>query len=382
MAVRKSKNPTKDGRCWEFLTYYTTINGERKLKHSKLFKTQKEAKDAEREFLNTFDISDSFSCNKTLKNEFEDYMHNECEIKNKESSCYNYESIFYNNIIPYFDNGDKQMIKITLKDIEKWKNTINDKDYSMKHKKRIYVVFSNIFGYAVKIGDVKENYVKRVGNFISRNDEVKIEKEIRYQTVKEFNNFMSVVDDIEWKAFFNFTFWHGCRKGEMQALTWKDINFNKKMVTIDKTFSDKVRGGGTKITNTKNRRSRKIDLAEQSIDVLLELKNTYKQLESFHEDWFVFGGIRYLPKTTIDNNFNKYYNKLEQTSNEDINRLTHHEFGRHSHASLLLELGATTYDIALRLGDTEEVIRQTYVHPYMDQRSAKMRNLLNSDILK
>ena len=382
MAVRKSKNSTKDGRCWEFLTYYTTINGERKLKHSKLFKTQKEAKDAERNFLNEHDKIDVFSCSKTLKMEFTDYMHNECELKNKESSCYNYESIFVNNIMPYFDNGKRQIGKITLKDIENWKNTINNINYSFKHKKRIYVVFSNIFGYAVKIGDVKENYVKRVGNFINRNDEVKKEKEIRYQTIKEYNNFISIVDDIEWKAFFNFTFWHGCRKGEMQAFTWNDIDFDKKMVTINKTFSDKVRGGGTKITNTKNRRSRKIDLAEQSINVLLELKNVYKSLESFNENWYVFGGIRYLPKTTIDNNFNKYYNKLEQVSQKKINRLTHHEFGRHSHASLLLELGATTYDIALRLGDTEEVIRKTYVHPYMDQRSEKMRKLLNSDKIK
>ena len=373
---KDEKHKTKDGRKWFYKCQYIEVYGNRKTKLSKMYATKDEATKEEAKFKSQNNTEFNNTSKLTLKNTFDLYMKNECELKNKESSCYNYDSIYRNNLAPHFEDGNKIISDISLKDIQKWKNIIDSQNYSLKHKKRMYVVFSNIIGYAVKMGELKENYVKRVGNFLDRNDEVKKEKKIRYQTIDEFNQFIEVVDELVWKAFFTFTFWQGCRKGELQALQWEDIDFNKSMVTINKTFSDKVRNGGNKITNTKNRRDRKIDILEQTIPILKQLHNEYKKLDGYTNKWYVFGGITYLPKTSIDNKLKQYYIKLEnKLKTENIKKLTHHEFGRHSHASLMLELGATTYDIALRLGDTEEVIRETYIHPYMDQRSKKVREL-------
>ena len=66
-------------------------------------------------------------------------------------------------------------------------------------------------------------------------------------------------------------------------------------------------------------------------------------------------------------------------------RLTHHEFGRHSHASYLLNEGLKKgipleeiYSIiAQRLGDTIEVIKKTYAHLYEKESNDKAKNILN-----
>ena len=39
---------------------------------------------------------------------------------------------------------------------------------------------------------------------------------------------------------------------------------------------------------------------------LTKLKELYSQLEGFNNDWFVFGGIKPLPETTIQKHKNKY----------------------------------------------------------------------------
>ena len=96
---------------------------------------------------------------------------------------------------------------------------------------------------------------------------------------------------------------------------------------------------------------------------MLEWCNHNKNYKNFSEDWFLFGNTTYYANTTIDNVKKYYYDILEKLyPKENITRLTIHQFGRHSHASLLISLGVTDQAIAKRLGDTVEVIRRTYAH--------------------
>jgi|GEM_PF-5526575 len=55
MPVYKNKNSTKDGRAWQFRTYYHSIEGTKLQKKSVKYFTTKEAEQAEREFLNNID---------------------------------------------------------------------------------------------------------------------------------------------------------------------------------------------------------------------------------------------------------------------------------------------------------------------------------------
>lgn len=46
-----------------------------------------------------------------------------------------------------------------------------------------------------------------------------------FYTFEEFNQFISVEDDLKYRTFFKTLYFCGLRKGEIRALNWNDINF-------------------------------------------------------------------------------------------------------------------------------------------------------------
>lgn len=52
------------------------------------------------------------------------------------------------------------------------------------------------------------------------------------------------------------------RKGEVQALTWNDINFNTNEIIVNKTLSVKTKNSNYKITSTKNYLNRRIKMSK------------------------------------------------------------------------------------------------------------------------
>jgi hypothetical protein len=57
MSVHKMDYKTKDGRCWKFRTYYIDIEGKIKSYKSVNYATEKEAEQAEKDYLNIKIIS-------------------------------------------------------------------------------------------------------------------------------------------------------------------------------------------------------------------------------------------------------------------------------------------------------------------------------------
>lgn len=371
--VKKDKKTLDRETCkgkkwWYFYVRYENALGEKIPYRSKQFATKKEAEEEERIFLSN--VSNNSSSKLTLDELFDEYEKYLSGKKNKDTSNYSDFLNYKNHIKPIL--GNINISDITLQSIREFQHILDCKTYikskivhHYKHefKTKIHSLLSCILDYAVSMGYIQENVAKRYGNFKTKNDEVIIEEEkIKYQTPEEFENFISVISDLEWKAFFSFLYWNGCRKGEQQAVTWEDINFDTNMIRINKTLVTKIKGGGWKITNTKNRRNRTIALLPQLRPILVDLYNKESNYINFDKKWFVFGGNKFIPSTTIDNKKTEYYDLVEKKYKHNILRLTSHQFGRHSHASLLISLGVRIENIAKRLGDTEEVIRKTYAH--------------------
>lgn len=363
MSVHKDeKNKTKDGRMWYFKSSYVDLNGKRKPYKSKKYKTRSEAKDAEAKYLLKKENKIEKIKFSTLANSFFD----ELSKKRKESTVYTYLLEYNKHIAPYFENCDVAKIKIS--EIEKWRESVINKNLSIRYLNKLYTVFKMIFDYSKKYG-IKDNPVKELGPFEKRNDEVhKDEERIKYITFDEFNQFINTIDDIKWKTFFMFLYYTGCRKGEALALNWNDITFVDGNISINKTLYTKVKDK-ILITSTKNNINRNIKMSSILKEQLKKYKEEMMKYRDFSENWFVFGNTHYLPLTTIDRYKHKYFVK------SGVREITIHEF-RHSHVSLLIneyikksknnnmKVDTAKFFLMMsdRMGHSIQVMQNTYMH--------------------
>lgn len=358
--------PTKDGRSYIFSVYKKDFEGNNKKYNSKRYKTSKEAKEEERLFL--------MKKNNPLRKEFtlvaKDYFKELYNIR-KESTVYSYENAYKKNIFPFFKKCYINDIEVNT--INNWKKELEKKGFKISYLNKIYNILKGIFDYAMANYGLDSNPVTIAKRFQQKNEDVlKDEDKIRYITFEQFNKFIEIIDDTMWKTFFIFLFYTGMRKGEVQALTWNDINFEEDIIIVNKTLSVKTKEKkGFKITSTKNNINRKIKLNNILKEQLLSYKNEMEKYVDFKQEWFVFGGTKFLPQTTIDNKKHQFFLKSGLKDNE----ITIHEF-RHSNVSLLINeyvkqckknnMKVDTYKFFLmmskRMGHTIEVMQKTYLH--------------------
>ena len=195
--------------------------------------------------------------------------------------------------------------------------------------------------------------------------------ESNFWTFEEFNKFIKVVDKELYFIIFNFLYYTGLRIGEMIALTWNDINFTKKQVRVNKTFTDKVLNDTYKITTPKTNNSiRYVDIDENLLKLLIKHREKEEKIYNFKEEMFVFGNVTHIAPTTLKRYLYKYIEIAK------VKKITPHGF-RHSHVSLLINLGCDSRDVAERVGDTIQMVEKTYYHMFPAKKK-KTVNLLNN----
>lgn len=357
MPVYKDEKPTKDGRQYYFMIYKKDLNGKNKKYKSKKYKTKPEAKKAEAIFI----LKRDNPINKPFILIAEDYFKEMYSIR-KESTVYSYENAYNKNIEPYFKQFNINDINIPL--INNWKSEMLKKGFKTTYLNKIYNILKNIFDFAMRNYGITINPVSISGRFQCKNDEViKDEEKLRYITYKQFNQFITVIDNITWKTFFTFLYYTGMRKGEVLALNWNDIDFNNNEIVVNKTLYTKIKGKVI-ITSTKNNLNRKIKMNKTLQEQLILYKNEMIKYSDYKDSWYVFGCSSYLPLTTIDRHKN-YYFKLAK-----LDPITIHEF-RHSHVSLLIneyvksgQTDTTKFFLMMsnRMGHSLRVMQETYMH--------------------
>jgi len=372
MAIYKDKDKTKDGRQWYFKTYKKDYTGVNKAYKSKKYLTKKEAQEAEALFL----IKRDNPINKPFLLIAKDYFIYLYKT-NKESTAYSYESYYDNHIKMFFQKFNIEEINITV--LKTWQEYMINKNLNIRTLNKAYQILNNIFKYAIKNFGLSINYVSILGPFKEVNEKVINDKEkLRYITYEEYTEFISVVDDNMWKTFFTSLYYTGMRKGEVQALCWKDIDFEKEEITVNKTLSVKIKNksqSNYKITSTKNYHNRIIKMSKYLKEQLLSYKKEISKYSDFSEKWFVFGNSRFLPQTTIDRKKNNYFKLANQNREQKITEITIQEF-RHSHVSLLIneyvkvskeknmKVDTAKFFLMMsnRMGHTIEVMQDTYMH--------------------
>jgi integrase len=345
--VYKDTHKTKDGRCYYF---QVMVNGKRF--HSPKYLTSKEAKEEEAKYLlNHKKVS------KVLFQVVASNFFDEVKQIRKLSTYQTYIEVYNKHICPFFVDYDLNSINIL--ELKNFREKCLKMNYSTRYLNKINNVLNLILDYAsVNYGYTNLN--KTLGNYQEKKDKITTNK-IRYMTYDDYLKFISVIDELEWRTFFMFLYLTGMRLGEVLALTFNDIKDDT--IVVNKTLYTKIKGTYT-ITSTKNNLNRIVKMDKSLYKQLYEYINFMKSYTDFSNEWFLFGGSRYLPPTTI----NRYKHKYFELSG--VKEITIHEF-RHSHVSLLinqyLKNGNTDANLfflrmSSRMGHSVDVMTRTYMH--------------------
>ena len=190
-------------------------------------------------------------------------------------------------------------------------------------------------------------------------------KNILINKIDDFNKVISIIndDDVCFKTLFSTLYWTGMRIGEALALTKSDIDIEKRTININKSFS-RINKEDL-ITPPKTPKSnRKISIHKELADLLNEYIN---KLPYLADDERLFN----LSKVTARQSLYKYAKKA------GVKQIRIHDL-RHSHASLLVELGFSPLLIAQRLGHEKiETTLQIYSHLFPNKEEELINTIEN-----
>ena len=299
-------------------------------------------------------ISQFFSI--LFKNFVEIYLES-MEHRIKENTLMTKQNIFYHHIVPYL--GEMKLDEITPKDIIHWQDQVmKDNNYKQTYLKTIHNQLSALFNYAVRFYGLKSNPARLAGNM--GKEEV---GEMKFWTKEEYLTFSrAMMNKEESYHAFEILYWCGIRLGELLALTAEDFDFEKKTLRINKSYQ-RIKGKDV-ITTPKTRKSNRVLTLP---DFLAEEMQDY---------------ISRLPYLKVDDRIftitkSGLHHEIDRGCRETgVKRIRVHDL-RHSHVSMLIEMGFSAVDIANRVGHESVKVTYRYAHmfPNKDLMIAKKLNI-------
>lgn len=163
----------------------------------------------------------------------------------------------------------------------------------------------------------------------------------------------------------------GARRSEILALTWKDIDFDTKVLTINKSL-DVIKGKFVEKTTKNDTSTRKMVLTDTTIEVLKAYKEELTSACTWKEDnkLFLAKDGKPMYPTTCGKIFQKVAVKY------GLPKVNFHSL-RHSSASLQIALGVHTKLIQERMGHSSMAVTTSiYSHIFQANRT-EVANKLN-----
>ena len=347
----------KTGR-WFASFYYSNWQGKREKKMKRGFETKREALEWEREFL--------LQSTANLDMLFESFV--EIYIKDvlgrlKESTALTKQNVIKNRILPYF--AHMKIGDITPKDIIRWQNEImsyrdeKGKPYSPSYLKTIHNQIIAIFNHAVRFYELKSNPAAKAGNMGEENC-----REMLFWTKDEYAKFSEAMMDKPLSFYaFEVLYWCGLRVGELLALTPEDFDLENATLRINKSYQ-RI-GKRDVITSPKTKKSKRTIKIPNFL--CEEIAEYLKMLYSLEPTDRIF-------------NITKSYLHHEMTrgaKEAGVKRIRVHDL-RHSHISLLTDMGFSAVAIADRVGHESIDITYRYAHLFPSTQS-EMANKLDDE---
>lgn len=314
-------------------------------------------------------------CNKTFQQVYEEWYQSYINTV-RESTWNRTAGMFSNHILPAL--GKYRIRTITTAQCQ----TSLNKWYKQttRNYKRWFNYVQSIFEYGIHQGYINNNPAKQV---IMPKKHEKTGKELPNfwdkEQLKIFFNHIDPDKELEKYTLFRVLAFTGVRRGECLALTWGDLDIQKKTLSINKTLTQGIKGKQI-IQATKTKKGTRTISIDSTTMYYLKLWKL-EQRKSLLMLGFNATKKEQLMFVTKNNTFKslntpaKWLKKIINKSG--LPKITVHGF-RHSHASALFAAGATIKEVQERLGHEDaQTTLNIYTHVTQKQDQEAVQKLVN-----
>ncbi|WP_341300295.1 site-specific integrase [Lysinibacillus sp. FSL H8-0500] len=281
----------------------------------------------------------------------------------EESTFVKTTGYFKNHILPAMSlyRIDKITVDVCQKHVNEWAD-------KLKKYRVIKSYAAEVIDFAMRRGYVRTNPFKLVDMPKPKKTSPQsvTDSEENFYTREELNEFLEYLkeeNNPKVHTFFRLLAYSGMRKGEALALQWKDIDFTKSEILVNKALS---RGKESKLylKKTKTGNVRTISMDPETMKLLDRWKKQQRKeyftlgFNTLNEEQLVFSNEK--NKFIQPTKTRKWLIHVQEKYN--LKRITTHGL-RHTHCSLLFEAGASLKQVQDRLGHSDiKTTMDTYTH--------------------
>lgn len=320
---------------WYCKFYYKDWKGQQKQKLKRGFTRQRDAKEWERNFLDQFAKNPDITFS-VLYDRYRAYI----TPRIRESTASSRFNMLDKHVLPFFK--DRIVSDISPADVAEWQTEMLNKGLSDTYIHNINVFLKAIFNYAVEYLGLQKNPCKKSAGSLKT-------KKLDFWTPEEYKKFSEACkNNLLYFTLFELLYYTGMRVGEALALTLNDIDFKNNTISITKTY---YRITGKDLINPPKTEGsdRVIDIPEFLADELKEYISHIYQPD---------------PEERLFPKCHQYVRSIlkDRAEKAGVKQIRVHDL-RHSHASMLINLGANPLLVAERLGhESPEITLKTYSH--------------------
>lgn len=345
----------KERRTWYVSCIYRDFAGVRRHKTKRGFKTKADAARWEMEF-----TAKAGRNTQMLFRDFVDCYEQDRRPRLRENTWFTKEHIIREKLLPFF--GDMRLDEIDAGDIVRWQNgLVNHRDASGKPYAPTYLrtvnnQLSAIFNHAVRYYGLPSSPVAKAGKIGSAKG-----AEMQFWTRDEYLAFAeAIMDKPESYLAFELLYWTGLREGELLALTPSDFDLDEMTLSVTKSYQRLKRQDV--ITGPKT---------PKSVRIIAMPEFLRDEVCFFLEDCVDIGMDERIFRVTKCFLAHEMDRGCEASG---VKRIRIHDL-RHSHVSLLIELGFSALAIADRLGHESVDVTYRYAHLFPNKQAAMARAL-------
>lgn len=382
-------NTRKRGNKWEYYFEIASVDGKRKRISKSGFATKKEALksgiQSMAEYENTGKVV--FNSEISLADFLDMWLNERCSVVINPQTYDTYSAYLDYSIKPII--GKYKLSNVTYATIQSFVNERHEYGWKTSTIKRCIAILSSAFKWAIKKDYIKSNPIFGIEY---PKDEVVDDEELSY-TQDQMNEFFETYKDNQMIYTILMIGYHcGLRISETLGLTWEDIDFENKTMSINKQLQW-TKSKGKHICKPKYNSCRTIDLDDNIIKYLCELKQSQTENKDARLYRYYLDENNCVIKTTAPIKDYIDFVAIKENGKKDDRRTLavwmcrqrkngKLVFGthalRHTHCTRMIQNGINLKYVQQRLGHKDiNVTLRIYNHLNKDGRISEINKLNN-----